>query len=215
MSVGQDIDRFVKDPSLLVELCREVIDELDSGTDDSDIGERVAQLREIAKTIERLEKAGVSVPDVLRGEKTRLAAALGVNDDSTRRLIDLLEGLGSVIRDLRARIERRQPKTIAKNVHPLRKTPERLPRQQLRVEIVKSLKNLGGKASRRDVFREMEQSLGDKFLPADLAVLTAKDGTKSYSWQQSARKERTRMVEDEILTIDPATGEWELNQDCI
>ena len=35
----------------------------------SDVGEQEAQLREISKTIERLEKAGVSVPDVLRGEK--------------------------------------------------------------------------------------------------------------------------------------------------
>jgi hypothetical protein len=40
MSDGVDIDRFVKDPSLLVELCREVIDELDSNTDDSDVSER-------------------------------------------------------------------------------------------------------------------------------------------------------------------------------
>ena len=50
-------DRFVKDPGLLVELCREVIDELDSGVYDSDVGTRETQLREIAKTIERLEKA--------------------------------------------------------------------------------------------------------------------------------------------------------------
>lgn len=50
MSGGQDIDRFVKDPSLLVELCREVIDELGASNDDSDVGEREAQLREIVKT---------------------------------------------------------------------------------------------------------------------------------------------------------------------
>lgn len=60
MRDGHDIDRYVKDPSLLAELCREVIDELDAANDDSDVGEREAQLREIAKTIERLEKAGVS-----------------------------------------------------------------------------------------------------------------------------------------------------------
>ena len=57
MSDGVDRDRFVKNPGLLVELCREVIDELDSGACDSGVVEREAQLREIAKTIERLEKA--------------------------------------------------------------------------------------------------------------------------------------------------------------
>ena len=46
-----------EDPGLLVELCRKVIDELDSGACDSGVVEREAQLREIAKTIERLEKA--------------------------------------------------------------------------------------------------------------------------------------------------------------
>ena len=76
MSDGSEIERFVKDPGLLVELCREVIDEIDAGTDETDSAEREAQLREIAKAIERLEKVGVSVPDVLRAEKTRLAASL-------------------------------------------------------------------------------------------------------------------------------------------
>jgi hypothetical protein len=61
-----------------------VIDRLDSGADDTDIGEQETQLREIAKAIERLEKAGVTVPDVLRAEKTRLAAALSIHADATQ-----------------------------------------------------------------------------------------------------------------------------------
>lgn len=210
MSDSPDIAPYVKAPSLLVDLCREVIDGLDASTDDFDVGEREAQLREISKTIERLEKAGVSVPDVLRAEKTRLAAALGVNDDSIRRLIELSDGLSVVIRELRERIERRQPKILTLIPHPLRKSPERLTRQQLRDEIVASLRALGRKAPRKDVFREMEKNLADKFFPADLVVHTAKDGTRYYSWQQAARKERTRMVDDGILGIDTATGEWEL-----
>lgn len=35
MSDGVEIDRFIKDPSLLVELCREVIDEIDAGTEET------------------------------------------------------------------------------------------------------------------------------------------------------------------------------------
>lgn len=114
MSDGQDIDRFVKDPSLLVELCREVIDELDASNDGSDIGEREAQLREIAKTIERLEKAGVSVPDVLRGEKTRLAASLAVHADSTQALGLLADEFANIVKELKTRLGQGQTVTTAK-----------------------------------------------------------------------------------------------------
>jgi hypothetical protein len=38
------------------------IDRFDSGADDTDIGEQETPLREIAKAIERLEKAGVPCP---------------------------------------------------------------------------------------------------------------------------------------------------------
>ena len=38
-----DIDRFVKDPSTLVELCREVVDQLDESSD-------IAAVAEVGKT---------------------------------------------------------------------------------------------------------------------------------------------------------------------
>ena len=81
MSDGADIDRFVKDPSLLVELCREVVDQLDASSEMSAVAEQEAQLRAIAKAVEQLEKSGVTVPDLLRGEKTRLAASLAVHTE--------------------------------------------------------------------------------------------------------------------------------------
>ncbi|MBV5273991.1 MAG: hypothetical protein JZU52_10215 [Lamprocystis purpurea] len=40
MSADSTIDGFVKDPSLMVELCREVIDRLDSYTEATDIHEQ-------------------------------------------------------------------------------------------------------------------------------------------------------------------------------
>ena len=71
MSHPAEVERYVKDPSLLIELCREVIDRLDAGSNDDDTTAMEAQLREIARTIEKLEKMGVPVPDALRAEKTR------------------------------------------------------------------------------------------------------------------------------------------------
>ena len=58
MSDDADIDRFVKDPSLLVELCREVIEQLDASSEESAVAEQEAQLRAIAKAVEQLEKSG-------------------------------------------------------------------------------------------------------------------------------------------------------------
>jgi hypothetical protein len=76
MSDGND--RYVKNPSLLVTLCTEVIDQLDPSSDDLGVTEREAQLREISKAVERLKNAGVPVPEPLRAEKTRLVASLAV-----------------------------------------------------------------------------------------------------------------------------------------
>jgi hypothetical protein len=109
MSEPDEIDRFAKDPSLLAQLCRDVIDRLDSGADDTDIGEQETQLREIAKAIERLEKAGVTVPDVLRAEKTRLAAALSIHADATQALTQFVDEIASSSSST-ARRSRRSPR---------------------------------------------------------------------------------------------------------
>jgi hypothetical protein len=83
--MNRDIDCFVKDPRLLIELCRDVIDRIDCSPNDAKAREREAQLREIAKAVENLEKMGVPVPDVLRAEKTRIAAELGTQTQSEQK----------------------------------------------------------------------------------------------------------------------------------
>ena len=55
MNDGPEVGRFVKDPSLLVELCREVIDQLDASSEDTAVAEQEAQLRAIAKAVGQLE----------------------------------------------------------------------------------------------------------------------------------------------------------------
>ncbi|MFC1896546.1 hypothetical protein ACFL0Q_07815, partial [Thermodesulfobacteriota bacterium] len=102
-----DIDRFVKNPSLLIELCREVIDRINSGSDEPKAAEKEAQLREIAKAIEKLEKMGVPVPDALRGEKTRLAAELGIQDQAEQTLHHLADELDAIIKEVDTRLGRR------------------------------------------------------------------------------------------------------------
>ena len=89
--MSQDIDRFVKAPSLLIDLCRDVIDRIDCGSNNADTGEKEAQLREIAKAVEKLEKMDVPVPDALRAEKTRLAADLGTQSQTEQTLQHLAQ----------------------------------------------------------------------------------------------------------------------------
>jgi len=99
-----NIERVVKDPSLLIELCRDVIDRIDCGPDDVKTSEKEAQLREIAKAVEKLEKMGVPVPDALRAEKIRLATDLGTQTQAEQTLQHLAEELDATIKDLNARL---------------------------------------------------------------------------------------------------------------
>lgn len=210
MSDGADIDRFVKDPSLLVELCREVIDDLDASDDDSDIGEREAQLREIAKTIERLEKAGVSVPDVLRGEKTRLAASLAVHADSTQALAQLADEFANILKELKTRLGQVQTTGTVKAKGKRSRAPK-TDKTVLRAEIVRALKKLGGSGRVSDVIEEMGRQLDGRLLPGDLEW---REATNEYVWQNNSKWERYRMTQDGTLRNDSPYGIWALTENA-
>lgn len=210
MSDGSDIDRFVKDPSLLVELCREVVDELDASSDDADIGERETQLREIAKTIERLEKVGVSVPDVLRGEKTRLAASLALHADSTQALGQLADEFANILKELRARLGQGQPNGTVKAKGKRPRVP-RTDKMVLRAEIVRALMKLGGSGRVSDVIETMGRQLEGKLLPGDLEW---REATNEYVWQNNAKWERLRMTKDGTLRSDSPYGTWALPENA-
>ena len=87
-----NLDFFVKDPGLLLELCREVFDRFGITTDNAVIVEREAQLGEISNAIERLKSLGVAVPDALLVEKLRLtknpAGLTGEALDAAESLVD-------------------------------------------------------------------------------------------------------------------------------
>jgi hypothetical protein len=210
MSDGQDIDRFVKDPSLLVELCREVFDELDASNDDSDVGEREAQLREIAKTIERLEKAGVAVPDVLRGEKTRLAASLAVHADSTQALAQLADEFANITKELKTRLGQGQTVTSAKTKGKRSRAPK-TDKTVLREHVIRALRKLGGSGRVADVIEEMGRQLEGKLLPGDLEW---REATNEYVWQNNSKWERYRMTQDGTLRNDSPYGIWALTENA-
>ncbi len=208
MSDAADIDRFVKDPSLLVELCREVIEQLDASSEDSAVAEQEAQLRAIAKAVEQLEKSGVAVPDPLRAEKTRLAASLAVHTDAKQALAQLADEFQDVLRDLRDRLGQNlvSPETKPRGKRSkLPKTPQNV----LREHIVRALKNLGGKARISEVIAEMGRQLEGKLLPGDTVW---REATNECAWQNNAKWERFQMTQDGTLRRGSPRGIWELEE---
>jgi hypothetical protein len=88
-----------------------VIEQLEAEVDSAEVSEKTAQLREISRTVERLAKAGVPVPDVVRSEKLRLASLLGVKSDATQALAQLAGEFAELYLELQVHL----PKDVAKS----------------------------------------------------------------------------------------------------
>jgi len=210
MSHGGEVERYVKDPSLLVELCREVIERLDGGCANGETAAMEAQLREIARAIDKLDKLGVPVPDALRGEKTRLAAALGVSAEATQTLNHLADELEELLKELKDRVGRTPETTPTKKPRAKRSKSPKTEAATFRQLIVAVLKSSGGRAKVAEVLDGVGERLKGKLLPGDLEV--RQDG-KTLAWRNNAQWERLRMVHDGVLRNDSANGIWELSEE--
>lgn len=206
-----DIERFVNDPGLLVRLCCDVIDRIDAGSADPNAREKEAQLREIARTIERLEKMSVPVPDALRAEKTKLAAALGTHGDVNQTLRQLASEFDNIIINIRSRLTRENGGVLPKKnrTYSPRSSSPKTPLRFYREYIISALKKFGGRARVAEVLDEMGRQLNGKLLPGDFEL--RKDG-KTVGWRNSAQWERLVMVKEGILRSDSPGGIWELSE---
>jgi hypothetical protein len=167
------------------------------------------QLREISRAVEKLEKMGVAVPDVLRAEKTRLAAALSVRTESAQALNRLADELDHVLNDLKARSGRDNKMPPTKKLGRKHFRSPKTDGKILRENIIRALKKLGGRARVGDVKTEIGRQLEGKLLPGDLEWRKA---TKEYVWQNNAKWERFRMIKDGLLRSDSPRGIWELSE---
>lgn len=211
MSSESEIERYLKDPSLLPELCRDVIDQLDvqDETADEEIAAMDVQLREISKAIEKMEKQSVAVPDVLRAEKTRLANALGVRAESEQVLNQLTDELDEIVSDLKSRLGR-GTSTGAKRKRSKRLLLIKTEKSVLRKLIIEVLEKKGGSAHKNEILKHMGEKLEGNLLPGDLERLAT---SKDYVWQNNTAWERFAMVTDGILKTDSRRGLWELTDD--
>lgn len=210
MSNEPEIERYVKDPSLLIDLCREVIDQLDAEYDDVEAAAMDAQLREISKAMENLEKQGISVPDVLRAEKTRLASALGVQAESLQILNQLADDFGEIQNQLKAQVGRDPLSSQAKKLRGRRSALQRTPQTILRELIIETIKGMGGSGIKNEIVKIVGEKLEGKLLPGDLEW---RETTNNYVWQNNITWERLRMIKDGVMKSDTPIGVWELEQD--
>ena len=209
MSNGDDIAGFVKDPSQLVELCRNVIEQLDANSEDTAVAEQESQLRAIAKAIEQLDKSGVAVPDPLRAEKTRLVAALAVHADAKQALAQLAEEFQNILKDLRGRLGQNTTAPEAKPRAKRSKLPK-TPQAVLREHILQALKKLGGSARVPDVIEEITRQLEGDLLPGDMVW---RESTNEPAWKNNTKWERFQMTQDGTLRQGSPRGIWELGED--
>jgi len=210
MSAVGEVERYVKNPNLLVELCREVIDRLVAGTGPGDTAAMEMQLREIARAIDKLDKQGVPVPDALRAEKTRLAAALGVSAEAQETLNHLADKLEGLVKDLKSCIGCSPESESVKKPRTKRSKSPKTNAATLRRLIIDVLKTCGGRAKVAEVLDGIGERLKGKMLPGDLEV--RQDG-KTLAWRNNAQWERLRMVHDGVLRSDSPNGIWELSED--
>ena len=210
MARDHDIKPFLDDPSLLTETFREVIEALDSSGEDDVTQEKEAQLREIAKSIERLEKAGVPVPDAVRGEKTRLASELAMQSEGLAAMNHLADEMGEVLQDLKERIGRNGHPTDKKKPRRKRSRSPKTGKDVLREQILQALKKLGGSGRVAEVIEEIGKQLEGKLLPGDLEW---REATNEYAWQNNVKWERYQMIKDGLLRSDSPRGHWQLSED--
>ena len=207
--MNQDIDRFIKDPNLLIDLCRDVISRIDCTPENSYSGEKEAQLREIAKAVEKLEKMGVPVPDALRAEKTRLAADLGTQSQSEQTLQHLADEFTGIVKDLNARLGLGDSVTKSKKPAKKRSRTPKTDKNVLRKNIIRALRTLGGRARVADVIEEMGRQLEGKLMPGDLEW---RESANEYAWHNNAKWERYCITQDGMLGSDSPLGYWELGE---
>lgn len=205
-----EVERFAKNPSQLVELCREVIgqldndDDTDDDRDDASDKEKEMQLMVIAKSIEQLEKVGVPVPDSLRAEKTKLAALLGTRSEIKQTLDLLYAEFDAMTKTI---------KSMLQNYGGLaQSTSPNTPRQFYREYIICSLQKFGGSATSTAIQEEILRQVNNLLIPGDFELCPGKKGNMKR-WNLNLQNERGYMVKDGIIKSDSPVGIWELAED--
>jgi len=168
-----------------------------------------AQLKEVARSVERLQGQGHPIPDDLR----RLKLDLMTRQESGQQAAEELKTWAEALRPVVARID--AALTVAKQpgngpkTRGSRKRKEKAPRtsqEVLREYLLMTLRELGGSAHCSAVKDRMREMLAGRFLPGDLL----KRDTGEIVWENNTHWERNALVKEGILKKHSPRGVWEL-----
>jgi len=187
-----------------VQRLRELIEDAHQLTADPGIEIKVKQLEAIQKTIQRMEKGGLPIPDDLRHLRMNLAAETAKRDSAVRLLSSIRDELAPLLPLVGLKVARR---SSARGSYGARLPPGRLtPGSILREAIIEALTQMGGSGHPRDIRDRVYESLKERFTAADLS--TTKSG--DVRWRNRCHWERFHMIQEGLLRGDSPRGVWEL-----
>lgn len=187
---------------------REIAGQMLGLTPSPESREKTNQLREVSRTIERLESSRISVPAELRNLKTTLVTELSLEEEVGEALESLRGELESMSADIQKILPAKDHDAKPRRRRPRSNVP-RTDKQVLREYLVKALKAHGGRASIHDALKWMKEHLQHRFLPGDLETRTSGE----VVWENNTCWERYNLVQEGILKSDSPRGVWELNGD--
>lgn len=201
MNETEDISAFLEDPEKLVSLCQDVVNELTTSAGLEDGYQESRQLLEISKTIERLEKDGIGVPEALRSEKSRLSSAVDESEETVKKLELLKAGLQAVCSEINTN-----------GAGPKRSDGKRLTRGQLDTiakAIVQNLEESGGSKHCNQLIRELSKSLRSTEVGP---IIFDESGDISSKFRNACYFRAHRMRKSGIFKESEQPGMWELNK---
>jgi len=168
-----------------------------------------AQLKEVARSSERLQAQGHPIPDDLRRLKLDLMMRLENGEQTAAELKQWAEGLRPLLVKIDAALIAGKRSGKGPSTTGNRKRKEKAPRtsqEVLREYLLTALRELGGSARCSEVIDKMREMLAGQLLPGDLM----KRKTGEIIWENNAHWERNALVKEGILKKNSPRGIWEL-----
>ena len=168
-----------------------------------------AQLKEVARSSERLQAQGHPIPDDLRRLKLDLMMRLENGEQAAAELKQWAEGLRPLLASIDAALTKARQSGNGPKTKGSRMRKEKAPRtsqEVLREYLLTALRELGGSAHCSAVKDRMREMLAGRFQPGDLL----KRDTGEIVWENNTHWERNALVKEGILKKNSPRGVWEL-----
>ena len=207
----EDIERFAKNPALLVAVCQAVFQRLGQSDSPHQHANTEAQLRAVAKSIDMLAKQGVPVPDALRAEKLRLAATADSHNTITGALGELLTKLEMLIGEYKACLGHAPEAEVPSQTRGKQDGPPEISPAVLKHTIIDVLQEFGGHARGPEVIYQVDERL------ARHPTFRSRDHSRlgmEGSWRIMIDWARLQLIQEGLLHIDTLDGQWTLVEDA-